>query len=239
MNLEKIDHVLKNKLVLCTGPSLHRKELLNLTYQNDIRFFSFKKIFLSTNDPENINALPIKASPITELIPNQNHGLNCINCLITSIKNAVNDPELLDDDIILFKHESYFARDLNLIRKALGTIVLKHNDMVIQTFLTREGIATHHYGAFFIKVVSARPVFKNLSIVTSLQDSVNSEHYATHRIFYKIKSIYSVYSKTTTADGDGKLGFYHIPWHGLHPEALWQKEDYDDLFKDVILTEDS
>ena len=44
------------------------------------------------------------------------HQLDCLNCILTSLKNVVADPEIDDDDIIVFKHETVFINDMNLVQ---------------------------------------------------------------------------------------------------------------------------
>ena len=230
MGLDKVNYFLNNKIVLCTGTGFHRKEMLLDTYKNDIRFLSFKKIFLATTDPDNMKILFGRQSPVSELFPDLGKQLNSINCVLLALKKAVNDPEINDDDILLFKHESYFIKDLDLIRKALGTIVLNGCDMVIQTFRD-----WYHNGSFFIKASAARPLFQNISLLKAFPPNAPTcELYLTNRIFNQLKRVYTV-SCDPYEGQDNRLGFYHIPPKLLEPWMVWDKRNAKDLFKDVFL----
>ena len=234
MNLKKVNDALKTKIVLCTGTAPNRRDMLLDTYKNDIKFFPFKKIFLSTTDPKNMNVLFEEQKPVYELFQSRGQQLDCLNCVITSIKNAINDPEVSDEDLILFKHESYFIKDMHLIRKAVGTIVVNNYDMVIQTMSNCLAKLWYLNGSFFIKVSAAKQIFKNLSIITQLpKDAAFCELYLTNYVFNKIKRPYTV--ECHFEGQDNRLGFYHIPTAPMEPWKVWDKTDYEDLFGDIHL----
>lgn len=234
MNLEKINQALKNNIILCTGTAPDRKEMLLATYKNDIKFFPFKKIFLSTTDPQNRDFLFGEQKPVFELFKSNGQQLDCLNCVITSIKNALNDPQVLDEDIILFKHESYFVKDMYLIRKAIGAIILNKYDMVIQTMSNCLAKLWYLNGCFFIRVSAARPVFKTLSIVEKLpREASFCELFLTNYVFNKINHPYTI--ECHFEGQDNRIGFYHIPTAPMQPWKVWKKEDYNNLFKDVQL----
>ena len=232
MGLALVSRVIRNRVILCTGTAPKRKEMLLDTYHNDIRFIPFKKIFLSTTDPGNADFLFDQEKPVCEIFPEYGtdsyitRQLNCLNCIVTSIRNAVNDPEVLDEDVILFKHESFFIKDMNLITRAIGAIVLYDYDLVIQSFH-----AWYHSGSFFLKVSSARPIFKDLSHVKELHLQ-NCELYLKNYLFSQLKRIYTVNCHPFEGE-DNRLGFYHIPRGPLHPWQVWGMEDYHTLFQDV------
>ena len=235
-NIEKVDHAIKNRIILCTGPSRPGKDVLISTYQNDTRIFSFKKIFLSTVNPDNKDVcLDTQQAPI-QLLPDQGKQLNCANSVIATIKNAVNDPEVLDSDIILYKHETFFAKDLNLIRKALGTIVINGYDLVVQHALAYPKELFSN-GDFFIKVSAARPLFKDFPLAQELRDETghetNCETYLTAHLFSKVKLIYKV--GTRYESKDDRFGFFHIISR-VDPNAQrWDRRDFIGLFHDVNL----
>lgn len=234
-NIEKVTNVLKNKLILCTGTGFHRKQRLLDTYQNDIKYMQFKKIFLSTCDEENIDIVFGEQQPITELFPHHGHQLDSLNCIISSIRNAVNDSEILDDDIILFKHESRIVNDLHLIQKVIGAFVINGYDMVAHDLLEWP-TNLYHTGAFFIKASSARPLFKDLSILTKYPyEGCFTELYLTKHVFNQLKLIYKV--KCPYEVYDTRLGFYHNPGGPEHIPAygIWDKKDYENLYNDVLL----
>lgn len=229
-----VQRVLRNRIILCTGTAPKRKDLLLDTYHNDSRFIPFKKIFLSTTDPDNANILFDQERPVCELFPEYGQDprtirqLNCLNCITSSIRNAVNDPEVLDEDVILFKHETFFIKDMALVTRAIGMIVLYDYDLVIQSFHD-----WYHTGVFFLKVSSARPIFKGSAHVKELPLQ-NCELYLKHNLFNKLSRIYTVNCHPYEGE-DNRLGFYHIPRTPLHAWEVWGMEDYHTLFKDVPL----
>ena len=233
--LEKVNYILKNKIILCTGTANHRKEMLLNTYKNDVNFFPFKKIFFSTCDPENMDVVFGTQVPVYEFIPDLDHHLNSLNCIITSIRNAVNDPEVLDDDIILFKHESRVANDLHLIRKVIGAIAINGYDMVAHDLLEWP-TNLYHTGAFFLKVAPARPLFKDHPLLEKYPfPGYFTELYLTRHVFNQLKLIYKV--KCPYEAYDTRLGFYHSPGSPeyIPTGGIWDKTDYENLYNDVLL----
>ena len=238
MGMKQVNYALENKIILCTGTGFHRRQMLLDTYINDTKYFPFKKIFLSTNDPENLDLVFGNQTPTTHFFPHYGHQLDCLNCIMTSIRNAVNDPEVFDDDIILFKHESYFVNDLYLIRKALGTIVLNNYDMVVQFFRHYNLREWQLTGSFFIKVSAARPLFTDFTELTQFPHPTGSweascEYYLDNYVLNQLKRVYKV--PCHYEGQDNRLGIYHIPKTHLVRWQIWDKEDYHDLFNDVCL----
>ena len=104
-----VDSFLKNKIILCTGPALGRYEMLKNSTEADMGLIPFKKIFVTTNEPSIKGIIFREKEPNScYLIPNRGKHLDCLNCIISTMRSAVNDPDIQDDDIILFKHESVF-----------------------------------------------------------------------------------------------------------------------------------
>ena len=220
-----IDDTLRNKIILCTGSAFQQKEKLIDTYNNDIRFIPFKKVFFSTCDQNNLDISLGKKKPVCEYFLNQGKQLNCSNCVLTTIRNAVNDREVLDDDIILFKHESHFVKDPLLIKRALEMILLDDYEMVIQSF--QEWLYT---GNFFLRVSSARPIFSHLSAISKYPPNAPfNEGYLTNYIFNQVERIHRVNCSPHEA-ANSRLGFYHLPFEPVGQHHVWGMEDYHELF---------
>lgn len=217
---------LNHKVVLCTGPSLRRYEMLKNTVEEEMWLIPFKKIFIVTNDPQIENNITFNnVKPICKLIPERGHQLDCLNCIIDNLKQVISDPEILDDDIILFKHESVFINDMELIKKAISTL-LNGYDMVVRN-RSWSGAATD---VFFVKVSAIREIANNLSTVTEFPSFAPfCELYFTHYIVNHVRRVYSI-SYEHSGWGPNELGFYHRPRSGdiLPP---WNKENRDKLFK--------
>lgn len=222
----RIDQVLKNKIILCTGPSLHRRELLKKTTESDMRLIPFKKIFFSTNDPalQDITFNGIK--PVCQLMRERGHQLDCLNCMLTSIRNAVTDPEVDDDDIIIFKHETVFINDMNLVRHAIKKI-LEGSSMVIR-YHFRMGCMGD---VFFAKVSAVRDQFKHREEVTDFSDgSEFCEEYLT-KVVNGIPNVHHI-SYSHRSRKDTELGFFHIitAKGEYDQDGYWDKKNYDELF---------
>ena len=231
-NLEKVQDALKTRIVLCTGPGYSGKELLLSTAQNDCRFFSFKKIFLSTVNPENIDIHLGDCQAPIRLIPLQTKTLNCVNCLISSIEDALKDKDVLDSDIILFKHETYFAKNLKLIQKAVGALVINGYDLVIQN-LTYGSQDTFSNGVFFINVSAARDIFSNTSLLRYLPHrNPSCEGFLQENFFRKVKLIYKVLWRYETRDD--RLGFFHFLTGRDFTEDK-KRTDFKFLYSDIHL----
>lgn len=221
-----IDDVLQNHMILCTGPSLGRKEMLKENTEKDMHLIPFKKIFLSSNDPQNSDLLFAGEKPVWELLEERGKQLDCLNCIITTIKNVVNDPTCTDEDIILFKHESLYINDIHLFRKAVGKILSGH-DMVVR-YWDPDGF--YMTDAFLLKISAARELLKNLEEVTVLDEYKFCEDYFTKVIVSALPKVYQInYSHFTRKDTE--LGFFHIPVAGEENwEGYWDKENYDEIY---------
>ena len=232
-NLDKVNHAIQHRLILCTGTGWRRKDWVIATYRNDIRLLRFKKIFFATNDPDNRDLCFDQQKPVTQFFPHIVHQVDCINSILTCMQKAIQDPEILDDDIFLFKHESSFAKDLYLIQKTIGAIVLNGYDAVVQT------IRGHYYsGIFFIKASAARIAFQGLSLLNQMPpDLPFCELYLTHRPFSKVRNVYRV--PTHYIAQDDRLGFFKIATTDIPNGGVWDKSDYNQLFHDVHLDERS
>ena len=235
----RVEYYLKNKMILCTGPALWRYQQLKEMTEADLDLIPFKKIFLSTNDLANMEITFKGRKPVCEYIGDRYKTLDCLNCIITTMKNAANDPEVQDDDIILFKHESVFINDLGLIKKVIGKM-LHGADMVVRN--TYWGIGT---GEFFVKVSAIREMMKDYPILTELPNDRyakdngvwNAETYFGAYIVKRIKNPYIIFLSHSHWKFT-ELGLYHItlsknpygptddwgyPW--------WDKKDYDQLYQ--------
>lgn len=223
-----VEDTLKNKMILCTGPSFGRKSQLVLSTENDLSLIPFKKVFISTNDPENLDVTFLGKSPVIELIPDKSHQLGCLNCIITSIKNAVTDPDCADDDILIFKHESVFINDMHLVRQAVKKLLEGHN-MVVRLWAPDQFFMTN---VFYMKVGAARKIFPQLQQLPAFSNEYRfCEDFFTKRIVNLIPNIYKIdYSHFTRKDNE--LGFFHIPIAGEENwNGYWDKSNYNDLYK--------
>jgi hypothetical protein len=225
-----IDYYLKNKIILCTGPSLNRYDLLKNSTEIDMNFMTFKKIFVTTNDPRIMNiTFNGKKPDYSELIPDRGKQLDCLNCIVTTIKNAVNDPEVADDDIILFKHETVYINDMELIRKAMGKLLNEGYDMVDRKVGYIGGM--YATDVFFVRVSAIKEIIKNFYPREGFPpEAWYCESYFTHYIVRDIPNIYSILYHHSNG-GFTELGFYHIPsWEESH-WPMWDRKNHDELFK--------
>lgn len=223
-----VNHYLKNKIILCTGPSRGKYDMLKKHTEADLNVVPFKKIFLTTNDANIMSIDFFGRKPVTQLINDWGHQLDCLNCIITTLKNAVNDPEVDDDDIILFKHETLFINDLYLFKKSVSQI-LEGNDMVARSWIVPNS-RTRATDAFFVKVSSVREIVKDMPIVTTFtHHDPYCEMYFTSHIVYKLAKVYDVvYHHSNWKFGE--LGFYHIPRLPHDIIGYWDKSNYYNHF---------
>lgn len=233
-----LEDTIQNKIILCTGPSYGRKQLLIDVTTQDMQLIPFKKIFIATNDRNNMNISFMPVPTVCEFFISRDKQLDCLNCIINSIKMAVNDPACLDDDIILFKHESVYINDMYLIMGAISKI-LTGFDMVIKNWIGFEERPdkTHlkdycHTDCFFIKVASARKLFKNHAEVTCLikGDYHFCEEYFTKYIVNRLAKPFKIdYHHSSWKDNE--LGLYHIPRYEEDPQWYWDKQNYHTIYK--------
>lgn len=233
-----VEDILKNNIILCTGPSYNRKKLLRETIECDLELIPFKKIFVATNDYNNLDLQIIGQEIFCQFFSSRDKQLDCLNCIIVSIKCAANDPDCLDEDIILFKHESVFINDMNLIKKAIGKI-MEGYEMVIKNWIGYEDRPdlTHlkdycHTDSFFIKVSAARKLFKNhLEVDCFIKGDFHfCEEYFTKYIVNKLLKPYKIDYRHSSWK-DNELGLYHIPRFEEDSSWYWDKKNYDDLYK--------
>lgn len=226
-----------DNIILCTGPSFGRFEMLKTITERDDRIIPFKKIFLATNDPANCAITFNGKLPHVELLVQKGKQLDCLNCIIRTIRNAVNDPECGDDDILLFKHESVYISDMHLISQALAKIAAGC-DGVAKYWIGFSHTKTagrlndyYHSDSFFLRVGAARPIFKNHPVLTSFTDDFQfCEEYLTKHLFALLQKMYRIdYHHSSWKDNE--LGFYHIPRYEDPPEWLWDKKNYHELYQ--------
>lgn len=224
----ELEDILKNKIILCTGPSLGSYDILKKTTESDLGLIPFKKIFVSTNDPAIIGISFNGRSPVCEQIPLWGKQLDCLNCIISTIKNAVNDPEVLDDDIILFKHETVFLSDMGLVKKAISKLIEGY-DMVARSWEVPKS-ATRGTDAFFVKAGAIREIIKDYPLVSEfVHDGKFCEHYFTTYVVNKIPNVYDV-SYCHSNGWFSEIGFYHFPSCAESQRSPWDKSNYHELF---------
>ncbi len=232
----QIEQILREKIILCTGPSFGRREMLKTITEQDQKLIAFKKIFLATNDPANLDLTFGEITPATELLVQRGKQLDCINCIIRTIKNAVNDPECLDDDILLFKHESVYLSDMHLVQKAVGKIAAGY-DCVAKYWIGFPHTYTpgrlnnyYHSDSFYLRVGAARPIFKDHPVLQTFTEEYQfCEEYLTKYLLNLIEKIYRIdYHHSSWKDNE--LGLFHIPRYEDPPEWLWDKINYHELY---------
>lgn len=216
-------------MILCTGPALGRYDMLKKSTEADLSIVPFKKIYVTTNEPQ-VKGISFcgKNPDLCHLIPNRGKHVDCINCIISTMRHAVNDPEVLDDDIILFKHESVFINDTGLVKKAINKIVNEGYNMVIRNMAEWHGTAATD--AFFIKVSAIREIVKDFSDVTELLPHAwFCELYFHHMIVNRISNIFGIYYNHSNGDFT-ELGFYHYPSQPESSRHYWDRKNRDKLF---------
>jgi hypothetical protein len=232
----QLQETLQSKMILCTGPSFGRNEMLKTVTERDQGIIPFKKIFLATNDPANLDIMFGDKKPVVELLEQRGKQLDCINCIIRSIHNVVSDPECADDDIILFKHESVYISDMHLVQKAVGKIIDGY-DCVIKYWLGFPHTEIpgrlndyYHSDSFYMRVGAARPIFKDHPPLTAFTPEYQfCEEYLTKYLIRRIEKIYRLdYHHSSWKDNE--LGLFHIPRYEDPPEWLWDKKNYHELY---------
>lgn len=229
----RIEEALQNKIILCTGPSLNRKMELKTITESDMKFISFKKIFLSTNDLANADVVFNDEKPFVSLLDRNGHMLDCTNCIISTLRNVVNDPFCEDDDIILFKHESVFINDMILLRKAIGKILDGCDAVTRFCHYTQRDMTD----AFLIKVSSARKLLCNRSNLTNLDGYIDCEDYFTKTVISQLPKVYRVQMNRYLRHWEhNELGFFHT-WP--HPKRdrdtwgeFWDRKNYNELYRE-------
>ncbi|MCH9626746.1 MAG: hypothetical protein S4CHLAM2_03740 [Chlamydiales bacterium] len=236
----KVEALLKERMILCTGPSLNQYVDLKAVTENDLKLIPFKKIFLSTNDPNNLQLDVNGNRPTANLIPCQGHQLDCTNSIFDSLYRAAHDPACEPDDIILYKHESSFINDLYLVKQAVKKISEGH-EAVIRYIPFPDGDLAMTNG-FFIKVGAVRKAFShpslNLPLIHSFpHSSPYTEPYLTHTLIEQLDSVYRIKVSNTSEAypwahfGHNELGLFHSSRHGNSYPYEWKKESYYELYK--------
>ena len=225
---EEIDEFIQNHVILCTGPSLNRKEMLKDTTEHDLELIPFKKIFVVTNDPSNMDLNFDPCPSQFQLIADRGHQYDCINCIILSIKAALEDPETCDEDIIIFKHESVYINDMFLVERAIGKM-LRGSNMVVRLWAPDHFYMTN---VFYIRAGAARDVFDSLEFVETFPDDLFCETYFTKYIVERTPDAYIIpYEHLTRKDNE--LGFHHYSFTWEDPNrTFWDKSNYFDLYND-------
>jgi hypothetical protein len=221
----KVEEALQNRIILCTGPALNRKAELKAMTENDLKQIPFKKIFLSTNDPDNIDVTFKGHAPIFGLLPCYGYQVDCINSIISSIRNVVNDPACQDEDIILFKEDSVFINDMGLVRKAIGKILEGYDAVTRFSDLDMTDV-------FFIKVSAARELFQDRRRIRVLDGYYNCEDYFTREVFNRLPGVYRIQLNRINRHWEhNELGFFHVFPQTVKDRLFWDKENYDALYR--------
>ena len=227
-----LDEIIMNKIVLCTGPAYGRKQMLESTIEHDNKFIQYKKIFLVTNDRNNLNIVFGGLNPICLFIPRQDKQLDCLNCIISNLRIATDDPTIKDDDIIIFKHESVYINDMSLVRKAIRKIYFEDYDLVIKYWDSHHnGGPYFHTDSFYVKVSAARSMIKDQPplILADTEDYLFCEDYFTYHLVNQLKKVYKI-NYCHSAWKDNELGFYHIGNYEENDNWYWNKNNYFSLY---------
>lgn len=227
---DPIDEILKNRMILCTGSAFKNRAQLIRTSEFDAKQIPFKKIFAAVDDPKNLDVTFKNAKSHVSLIPNIGTQYDGINCIIGSIRNAVNDPESLDDDIILFRHETLFIYDLDLVKRSIAKFLEGYN--AVARFFTNGEKSFYVTGSFFLKVSAARPLFQDQPFITQFDNAIDGfcEGYFTKYLMSKIPKQFILHV-THQLHGESELGFYHYPSGYLIPDVYRMNEDREKIFK--------
>lgn len=227
----ELDEYLNNKLILCTGPAYGRYDMLKSHTEADLDIIPFKKVFLTTNDPKNVDITFNGRKPDScQLIsPPLGKQLDCYNCIISTMQAAIRDPEVLDDDVILFMHESVFLNDMNLVKRALKKML---TDVEIIRRMGMFGPPTDH---FYVKVSAIREIVKDYPYVDGTIYCCEYE--------FRDKILSRIPRQCILPTGHSlwrstQLGSYHFYPHGITTSQVdgwqkpwWDKSNYYDLFK--------
>lgn len=224
-----VDEYLKSKMILCTGPALGRYDMLKKSTESDLSIVPFKKIYVVTNEPA-IAGISFcgKKPDVCHLIPNRGKHVDCVNCIVHSMKYAVNDPDVLDDDIILFKHESVFINDLQLMKRAIQKIAHEGYNMVLRNMAQWSGTAATD--AFYIKVSAIRDIVKDYPDIGYLPPHAwFCESYFHQMIVHRISKIFGIYYDHSNGDFT-EIGFYHYPSQQERHRHYWDRRNRNRLF---------
>lgn len=229
-NSDAIDEILKNRMILCTGSAFKNRAQLIRTSEFDAKQIPFKKIYAAVDDPNNLDVTFKNAKSHISLIPNLGSQYDGINCIIGSIKNAVNDPESLDDDIIIFRHETLFIYDMDLVKRSIAKFTEGYN--VVARFFTNGKQSFYVTGSFFLRVSAARPIFKDHPFVTQFDKEVGTfcEDYLTQHLVNKIPNQFIIHV-SHPLHGESELGFYHYPSGYLIPDVYRMNGNPEEIFK--------
>lgn len=239
----QVDYYLKNKMILCTGPAFKNYTLLKNTVESELNIIPYKKIFVSTNEPSVMNITFNGIKPVCQFLENWGKPIDCTNCIISTLRNAVNDPEVCDDDIIIFKHETLFVNDMELIKRAIKKMINDCNMIVRKMWF---GTGTD---VFFAKVSGIKEIVKDYPLIKEEKDlhGTNPENYFGHYIVGKISHVYTIDLGHPEANptfsyshwGNTHLGIHHTYPSYSDPHApgdcfgsfWWDKKNYYELFK--------
>ena len=238
-----VNDFLKNKIILCTGPSLKRYDMLKEMVESECAMIPFKKIFISTNDPSILSiSFSNKQQPVCASIKKYSHSLDCTNCIISTLKNVAADPDIDDDDIILFKHESVFLNDRGLFKRAIN-VLLNGYDAVVRGVVNASAT-----DVFLIKVSAVRDMIDDFSLLSKFpRGAAGAEMFFHLQMLPKVPNVYTetiARKPHSNPDNyshwkDTVLGFYHRCPAYLDPlspgdyfkQKWWDKKDYNHLFK--------
>ncbi len=225
---ETVNYYLKNKIILCTGPAFGHFNLLQTSVEIEMNLIPYKKIFVSTNDYSVMNITFNNNQPVCQYLENQGKQLDCTNCILTTLRNVANDPEVDDDDIIIFKHETVYVNDMGLVKKAIRKMITGY-DMVVRSREVWGSTNSRGTDVFYTKVSAIRKLVRNQPLLTEFPTNASyCEQFFTKYIVFKVPKVYEIpYGHSN--GGFTELGFYHIPsWaEGSNP---WDRKNYKDIY---------
>jgi hypothetical protein len=240
----EVDYYIKNKIILCTGPSLGRYQMLKDHIESEMRLIPYKKVFVRTNDDKILGINFSNLKPECKRIPCIEKYVDCWNCIIASLQDAVNDPEVCDDDIILFKHETVFLNDLSLFKRAIDKI-LSGADMIARIFF-----AGATSDIFMVRVSGIKELIQNFSILPQLPENDYVESMFRSKIVNHIPNVFCInlgeapfHPSNISHWGSNGYGFYHLHNYykfsksrnkavDIFAQEFWNKDNYDELYQE-------
>lgn len=206
----EVEFYLNHKIILCTGPSFGRFQMLKDTIESEMRLIPYKKIFIRTNDDKNMKISFSEVRLDCKKIPRIEKYVDCWNCMMTSLRDVANDPEISDDDIVLFKHESVFLNDLALFKRAIHKMLAGY-DMIVRTYF---GGSTSDI--FLVRVSAIREFIHDFTVLSHIPDNQYVEMMLHTRIVNNMPCVYCIHlgqapfaSENISTWGCNGFGFYH------------------------------
>jgi hypothetical protein len=156
---------------------------------------------------------------------------------------VVLDPEVLDDDIILFKHESVFLNDIGLFKRAINKMISGYDAIF------REVIGVTGSDIFIVKVGALKnwvldfPIGMTMPFAERLCEGFVKNYIEKNIknpfVIQVSKSLHSNFLEDYSHWKDTAYGFYHrcprylrpLTKEDCHKKKWWDKKNYSFLFE--------